>query len=59
VLPLRQLKVGNATLAKYVTALADAYQDYSSGAAAGSAASAATVAKAEHDINTICPGAAS
>lgn len=56
VLPLRQLKITNATLARYVTALADAYQAHSSGSAPGG--SAAAVTKAENDVNTICPEAA-
>jgi hypothetical protein len=59
VLPLRQLKISDTKLAGYVTALADAYQEYSSGATAGSAAAAAAVKKAENDVNTICPEAAS
>lgn len=56
VLPLRQLKISDPTLAKYVTALADAFQAYSSGS---TASGAAAVTKAENAVNSICPEAAS
>jgi hypothetical protein len=59
VLPLRQLKIGDAKLQQDVLALAAAYQAFSSGSGAGGSAAAATVAKAENSVNSICPGAAS
>lgn len=58
VLPLRQLKIGDDKLQKYVLALADAYAGYSAGSDPGSRASAAAVTKAENEVNTICPEAA-
>jgi|HubBroStandDraft_1064217.scaffolds.fasta_scaffold77260_1 hypothetical protein len=58
VLPLRQLKVTDATLRKAVTALADAYQDYSTSTGAASKAAAQRVSMAEAAVNAICPGAA-
>jgi hypothetical protein len=59
VLPLRQLQISDAALHRDVLALAAAYQAFSSGSGAGGAAAAAVVAKAEHAVNSICPGAAS
>jgi hypothetical protein len=59
VLPLRALTISNATLHGDVLALAAAYQAFSSGSGAGSAAAKATVTKAENAVNSICPQAAS
>jgi hypothetical protein len=53
VLPLRQLKLGNAALRVDVLALAGAYQAFSTGSG-----SAAAVTKAENSVNSICPQAA-
>jgi hypothetical protein len=58
VLPLRQLKVSDATLSRDVQALAGAYQAFSSGSGAGRPTAAAAVAKAENSVNSICPQAA-
>lgn len=58
VLPLRQLKVSDATLSRDVLALARAYQAFSDGSGAGSPTAAAAVAKAENSVNSICPQAA-
>jgi hypothetical protein len=54
VLPLRQLKVGDAALHSDVLALAAAFQAFGSGGG-----SAAAVTKAENSVNSVCPGAAS
>ena len=53
VLPLRQLKIGDAALRGDVLALAGAYQSFSAGGG-----SAAAVTKAENSVNSICPQAA-
>jgi hypothetical protein len=53
VLPLRQLKIGDAALRGDVLALAGAYQAFSAGRG-----SAAAVTKAEDSVNSICPQAA-
>jgi len=58
VLPLRQLKIGDAALQRAVLALAAAYQAFSSGSGAGSSAAAHQVTKAENGVNAICPQAA-
>jgi len=58
VLPLRQLKIGDATLQRAVLALAAAYQAFSTGGGAGGSAAALQVTKAEKAVNTICPQAA-
>ena len=55
VLPLRQLKIGDATLQHDVLTLAGAYQALS---AAGGTGAAAAVTKAEKAVNSICPQAA-
>jgi len=56
VLPLRQLKIGDATLQRDVLTLAAAYQAVGSGGGAGAAAA---LTKAEKAVNSICPQAAS
>jgi hypothetical protein len=56
VLPLRQLKIGDATLRRDVLSLAAAYQAVTAG---GGAAAAAEVTKAQKAVNSICPEAAS
>jgi len=56
VLPLRQLKVGDATLQRDVLTLAAAYQAVGRGGGAGAAAA---LTKAEKAVNSICPQAAS
>lgn len=56
VLPLRQLKIGDATLQRDVLSLAAAYQAVS---ASGGAAAAANVTKAQKAVSSICPEAAS
>jgi hypothetical protein len=53
VLPLRQLKIGDAALRADVLALAGAFQAFSAGGG-----SAAAVTKAEDSVNSICPQAA-
>lgn len=53
VLPLRQLKIGEAALRGDVLALALAYQAFST-----DGGSAAAVTKAENSVNSICPQAA-
>jgi hypothetical protein len=53
VLPLRQLKIGDAALRGDVLALAGAYQAFST-----RSGSAAAVTKAENSVNAICPQAA-
>jgi hypothetical protein len=53
VLPLRQLKIGDAALRGDVLALAGAYQAFSAGSG-----STATVTKAENSVNSVCPQAA-
>ena len=56
VLPLRELKIGDATLRREVLALAAAYQSVSAG---GGAAAAGALTRAEKAVNSICPQAAS
>jgi hypothetical protein len=56
ILPLRQLKVGDATLQHDVLNLAAAYQAVTAG---GGATAAAAVTKAQKAVNSICPEAAS
>jgi hypothetical protein len=58
VLPLRQLKISDATLSRDVLALARAYQALSTASGAGGHAAAAAVTKAENSVNSICPQAA-
>jgi hypothetical protein len=58
VLPLQQLKIGDAALSRDVVALAHAYQAFSAGSGAGTHAAAAAVTKAENSVNSICPQAA-
>jgi hypothetical protein len=58
VLPLRQLKVTDAPLRAAVTALADAYQAYSTSTGSANTAAAVQASKAEAAVNAICPGAA-
>lgn len=53
VLPLRQLKIGDAALSGDVRSLAQAYQAFSAGQG-----TAAAVTKAENAVNSICPQAA-
>jgi hypothetical protein len=53
VLPLRQLKIGDAALRGDVLALAGAYQAFSAGSGSN-----ATVTKAENSVNSVCPQAA-
>lgn len=55
VLPLRQLKIGDATLQHDVLTLAGAYQALS---ASGGTGAATAVTKAEKAVNSICPQAA-
>jgi hypothetical protein len=54
VLPLRQLKIGDATLQHDVLTLAGAYQALG----VGGTGAAAAVTKAEKAVNSICPQAA-
>jgi hypothetical protein len=58
VLPLRQLTIGDATLRSAVLSLAAAYQTFSSSGGPKRAAAALVVAKAENEVNAICPQAA-
>jgi hypothetical protein len=53
VLPLRQLKIGDAALRGDVLTLAGAFQAFSAGSG-----SAAAVTKAENSVNSVCPQAA-
>jgi hypothetical protein len=53
VLPLRQLKIGDAKLSGDVRTLANAFQAFSAGSG-----TAAAVGKAENAVNSICPQAA-
>jgi hypothetical protein len=59
VLPLRQLSIGDASLHRAVLTLAGAYETFSTSSTSTRAASAAAVTKAENEVNTICPQAAS
>jgi hypothetical protein len=58
VLPLRQLKIGDAALNRAVLALAAAYQAFSTGSGAGSGTASLKVTTAENAVNAICPQAA-
>lgn len=59
VLPLKQATITDAGLKKAVTALADAYQDFSAGSDPGGTSAALKVDKAVIEVNAICPGVAS
>lgn len=56
ILPLRHLKITDASLYRAVQALASAYQAFSS--SGGDPASARQVSAAEKAVNVLCPGAA-
>jgi hypothetical protein len=58
VLPLRQLTIGDAALHSAVLTLATAYQKFSTSTGSTRAAAAVVVAKAEDEVNKICPQAA-
>jgi hypothetical protein len=58
VLPLRQLTISDATLRSAVLSLATAYAKYSTSSGSTRAAAALVVAKAENEVNKICPQAA-
>lgn len=58
VLPLRQLTIGDATLHRAVLSLATAYEEFSTSTGPTRAAAALVVAKAENEVNKICPQAA-
>ena len=58
VLPLRQLTISDATLHSAVLSLATAYQKFSTSTGQTRAAAALAVAKAENEVNKICPQAA-
>jgi hypothetical protein len=58
VLPLRQLTISDATLHSAVLSLATAYQKFSTSTGPTRAAAAPVVAKAENEVNKICPQAA-
>jgi hypothetical protein len=58
VLPLRQLTISDASLRSAVLSLAAAYQKYSTSSGSTRAAAALVVAKAENEVNKICPQAA-
>jgi hypothetical protein len=58
VLPLRQLTISDASLRSAVLSLATAYQKYSTSSGSTRAAAALVVAKAENEVNKICPQAA-
>jgi hypothetical protein len=58
VLPLRQLTISDATLHQAVLTLANAYETFTTSSTSTRAASAAAVAKAENEVNKICPQAA-
>jgi len=58
VLPLRQLTISDASLRSAVLSLAAAYQKYSTSSGTTRAAAALVVAKAENEVNKICPQAA-
>ena len=58
VLPLRQLTISDATLHSAVLSLAAAYEKFSMSTGPTRAAAALVVAKAEDEVNKICPQAA-
>ena len=58
VLPLRQLTISDATLHSAVLSLATAYEKFSTSTGPTRAAAALVVAKAEDEVNKICPQAA-
>lgn len=58
VLPLRQLTIGDAKLHSAVLSLAAAYSTFSTSTAPTRGAAAQMVAKAENEVNKICPQAA-
>ena len=58
VLPLRQLTISDATLHDAVLSLATAYEKFSTSTGPTRAAAALVVAKAEDEVNKICPQAA-
>jgi hypothetical protein len=58
VLPLRQLKLTDASLQQAVQALAGAYQAYSTSTGAAHTTAAAQSSTDEAAVNAICPGAA-
>jgi hypothetical protein len=58
VLPLRQLTISDATLRSAVVSLATAYEKYGTSSGSTRAAAALVVAKAENEVNKICPQAA-
>jgi hypothetical protein len=58
VLPLRQLTISDATLHSAVLSLATAYEKFSTSNGPARAAAALVVAKAEDEVNKICPQAA-
>lgn len=59
VLPLRQLKLGDAAVSQAVSRLDSAYQAFSTAGAAAAPAAAIAVTKAQNAVNALCPGAAS
>ena len=58
VLPLRQLTISDATLHSAVLSLATAFEKFSTSTGPARAAAALVVAKAEDEVNKICPQAA-
>jgi hypothetical protein len=58
VLPLRQLRLTDASLSRSVKALAGAYQAYATSAGSARKSAAGQVTKAAAAVNAICPGAA-
>lgn len=58
VTPLRQLTISDATLHHAVLTLASAYEAVSTSSSSTHASSAQAVAKAENEVNKICPQAA-
>ena len=58
VVPLRQLTISDATLRHAVLTLASAYETFSTSSSSTRAASAQAVAKAENEVNKLCPQAA-
>ncbi|HEY1916015.1 MAG TPA: hypothetical protein VGH27_10625 [Streptosporangiaceae bacterium] len=57
VLPLHQLHASDQSLQKAISALAEAYQQFSS--SNGDAAAKQAVSQADRRVNAICPGATS
>jgi hypothetical protein len=58
ILPLRQLKLSDTALRSAVSALASAYQVYSTSSGAVGKSAATQAAKDKAAVNAICPGAA-